>query len=651
MKFTVPELAVILDQLQRRLDAGLKRTATDAPEDKSLHGLMKWRREHYHNLAAADPVLPKPYHESLKYQSDILRRTHVANKARVTENAFIVRCVPPKETEAWKRTADDAESVWNIGLDQVQERLGLDIMGRLSDGQDIDAFGVLHWYDDHNLANGESAYRTSDEEQEGYEKSEDEDGYQESAETYLERRKVEWARAGLPIYCEVIDPMTFYFVPDKSLENGFGLCAVIRDVPYLDYQTGLMSDGIKLSLNDADKKIRIYQEQDAPADWMTSNPDNWGKTVTVACVWTRDEYYELARGTGGHDWEQVKAFAHYFKMPPFAMAVANENGSPDPALNYEPTMEGLYRLKPFYDRAMTFYMVLAEMVALPYYYVQLSDGSYAMGGDGQRVVLSRTTLLQFQLPNGATLVKVEYEINEAVIRGLEYLRQELMDASPATGRAEISVSTQPWTARIQQAQESLEPARLAKSIGRAIRTMVRSLVVGWQAADNPEPVHVMMDGKPVGIDIEQWRDLIIEVDIDPHSAAERVTIAEHQATILERGLPFTERKFVEEGLGEANATEFLAAWKAEQIFKNHVEPGLIAQILKEEFGDMISIGPDGQLVGFGGQAVPPSEVLARNGLTPVPSPASGGMNGANGLGTGGPLQAPNTLPIATGPMG
>lgn len=644
-KLSEIELTAILEQLMRRYDGQPKAAGSDAPDDKSLHGLMKWRREHYHNLPAADPVLGKPYQDAPKYQSDMLRRLHVQNKARVTENGFIIRCVPPKETEAWHRIADDAESVWNVGLDKIQEKLSLDIMGSLNDGQDIDAFGVLHWYDNHTLA--PDKYRESDEPEEGYEETED-GKYRETPDAFLERRKLAMARKGLPVYIEVVDAMTFYFVPDRSTDNGFGLCAIIREVPILDYRQGLTGGELYLSLNEADSKILIYEEHDKPADWQTSQADSWGKSVTVACLWTRDEYYELAKYSHGKNWEVVKSFEHLYGMPPFAIAEANTNGSPDPALNYEPTLEGVYRIKPFYDRAMTFYMVLAEMVALPYYYVQLGDGSYSLGADGQRLALSRHSLMQFQLPPGATLVKVEYQINEAVIRGLEFLRDEMVQAAPATGRAEISVSTQPWTARIQQAQESMEPARLVKSNSRAIRTMVRSLTIAFgedaKKGGIGEPVYVMVDGQPVGIDAEKWRDLIIEVDIDPHSAAERVTIAEHQASILVRGLPFTERKFVEEGLGEPDASDFLTSWKAEQFSKTYIEPGLVAQILKEEFGDMISIGPDGKMYGMGGQEVPPEQVLARNGVTPM-------QTSANGLNTGGSLTAPDTLPIATGPLG
>ena len=79
----------------------------------ALHEKIRHRTEHFHNLEAADPVLPAPYDAGPKYQSDILRRTHVQLKARQTENVPVVRVSPASDAPKQQKLADDFEMVRN----------------------------------------------------------------------------------------------------------------------------------------------------------------------------------------------------------------------------------------------------------------------------------------------------------------------------------------------------------------------------------------------------------------------------------------------------------------------------------------------------------------------------------------------------------
>lgn len=76
---------------------------------------------------------------------------------------------------------------------------------------------------------------------------------------------------------------------------------------------------------------------------------------------------------------------------------------------------------------------------------------------------------------------------------------------------------------------------------------------------------------------------------------------------------------------------------------------MIKQVLVEKFGRRISLGADGQFVGFDGQVLTPEQVLQQNGQTPTPTaPVAGpGENvGQQAAMPGLPqVNAPGTIPL------
>ena len=213
--FTAPELARILSELQTRYDGAPKLPSESPARTTSLHGLMKWRRQHFHNLSGADPPLAKPYDTLPKFQSDLARQKHVELKARLLENPYIITVKPMRPTEKLKTLADDAEQLLNKGMDDLLERLGLDVVGALADGVIIDGQTYINWrYDSAQLPSmGDANERDElpadsdiDDDDTRREKAEERDRYEEqeggryreTAASQKERHKLAKARAGLP---------------------------------------------------------------------------------------------------------------------------------------------------------------------------------------------------------------------------------------------------------------------------------------------------------------------------------------------------------------------------------------------------------------------------------------------------------------------
>lgn len=668
-------LSVIINRL-----VGTKGSAdTVGGRFRALHEKIRHRTEHFHNLEAADPILPSPYDGGAKYQSDILRRTHVQLKARQTENVPVVRVAPPRESPSQQKLADNYEMVRNRIFDLVQERQGNDIVGALFDGINIYCYGVLHWVMAPDVWPAMDDPDAIDElpqgtEAERYNTEPDENGrYKETDASVQDRAKHAKAMAGAPWYIEVIPPDACGFVIDRSQAQGFGMFVVTRRVPILDYSEKLRAkDGIYLSLNATDKSIRIYEEATRPSNYTPSGGDaaSWGRDVTVAEVWTRDEYYELVSDSQTSQYELVKAFRHPYRMPPFALAYGNRHNSPDPALAYEPLMEGLYRIKPFYDRDMALAKVIAEMIALPYYYIELSDGAIMLDATGKPLMLTRNALSAQALPAGAKLAKVEYEINPAFVKFLENTAEELKQAAPSTGQAEVSATTQAWAIRLQQAQASIEVAASLRSVATCLRTMHRNQAyVESLSADEGgfgEPIWVYgksLDGKvdrstAIGIEPKDIPTLELDVEIAAHSAAERITMEQHGMEMLLQSAQagvrvLTRREFLEDYRGVEDASSAEQELDAEELWITKIKPVVVEQELAKRFAQFVVMGADGNFAGPGGQQVSPAEVLSMNGQPPPPQPM--GPPGVNGIGQnpalqpqmpGLPqLQAPGAMPV------
>jgi hypothetical protein len=435
-------------------------------------------------------------------------------------------------------------------------------------------------------------------------------------------------------------------IPDRSNLNGFGMVLLLKTIPLVEYTEKLKRvDGIELgtvSINQHSRgQIRIFEEHDRPPSWEPSGADAaaWGRTTQVAQIWTRDEFYELmtpqeSTGGGGGEWKLVKSFNHPYEMPPFALAKAHTTPSYDPAERYLPANEGLYRLKPFVDYDVTLGRKIAQEIALPFFWVRMKDGSWGQGEDGKRLVLSRSAASAAQQPEGAELVKVDFDLSPAFIDFLNRATEELGEAAPQTGFVEVGASTQPWTIRLGTEQANVEVRDLKLNAAVAINTMLANMaLVMAKPADEGgigEPVNVygrVKQGKVekrglVSVDPKDIPTLQIEVDINPNSSAQQVAQAEHGRQLLDDpNVPLTREQYLEDFLHVADPGEQMELWEAEQIWLGTEEvPGVRTQVVRQalarEFVDYITIGPGGELVGTGGVAADPNDLVGAHGIRP-----------------------------------
>jgi len=641
-------------------------TDTDSGRFGKLHELIRMREQHFHADEDADPKLEYPHDQVAGFQSDLPRRTWVDMKARLVENPFRFRVTPPRDTPKQRQKADDFEKVLNLGFDALQKRQGVWLQSDMGDGQIVDCYGVLHIQKATDIwptfPDGEVLSEAPDADDAGNFREGEDGKYYETEGAKQERDKRAKAKAGFPWYVEVLHPSMFSFVEDRSCANGMGAALVLRTVPMLEYATKLReTDKIHLSLNAKDGRIRIYEERERPADDEPSAESEtaWDEKVYKAEFWTRDEYYELVSAGGGGqtpaNWVLVKSFKHPYEMPPFALALADHFNTPDPAYRYRPAMDGIFRIKPFYDRDITLGRAIAEQTALPLYYIKQGDGSYMMGEDGKQLTLTKNALAAMTLPPGAEIVTIAPQMGDAFIQFLQVTGKEMEDASPETGTVEVGASTAPWTIRLAQDQANVYVKQLKVAQARALEVMGAIVLRVAQKAAKDGGIGQPMwmydeEGKLIGLDPAELNGMEISVDINPTSNAQQIALIEHgRALLADENVPLTQAQFLEEYMGEENVTERIEAHTAEQAYRAKFQPAVIDQKLAEQFGRLFFIAPGGIPVGMGGEPLAPEEALMRKGIrvrgnNPAPAP---------GTQMGGVMQGiaqPTIDPLSAAPM-
>ena len=694
MKFNESALRSLIEQNEERFS--------------KLHTKVEMRHAHFHNLADVDPKIEPPFDTGPKFQSDELRRIHNALKARLTENHFTVSCTPKRDISTQRTAATLMEQYFNDGLRLIEERENMQLQGIAADGQIISCYGVLHWSmakdiwpevpepdylspDEYEPSQSDSftaLYKGEDEEDDaesdapfyldgegGYRTYEGTDEpmlrpvsrYRETEASVEERHRKACAEAGFPWNVEFIQPSGFMFVKDRSLKDGYAIAIVRREVGLLDYLAELKGDDDDdeaISLNQVDRDIPVYGETDAPVHSVTKrgwdagiqfpSESDWGATATVYQVWTRDEFYEVLAKDGV--WAVVKEGTHPYKRPPFTVIPASTVFSPDPALMYEPALEGVFRMKPFYDYQMTLMQTISEQIALPYYYWKhIGTGQPMLNEKGEKVTFQRDSAEAEMAPEGYELEKVPFELNPAFMTAVQWTAEALQKAGPPTGRAEISASTQPWAIRLQQAQESVEPAMLLNAQGRAILEMVRnmayvhSLPPGEGGFD--EPIYtfgVTKDGKvdkdkTEEIDYKSVVSLDFGVTIAAESAAERITKEEHGRQLLaDPSVPLTDVHWARDYAGWEDPEERVRDYWAYTDYQTKVRPGLAAAVIREKFGNMAVLGADGMWTGYGGTQLAPQQVMQMKGQGGGAPPA-----GAPQAPGAPPATMPNLAPVET----
>lgn len=651
----------------------------DKPRFGALHEKIngtRGRRAQYHNLKGANPILPAPYTGKSDYQTDILRRTHIRHRARVTENHPVARVTPPRDTAKQQELADTLEAVLNRIYDLAEERTGQNFQSLLSDGQDRDCYGILHWVKANSIwphfpeASELDALPDDPKEAAAYASEPNDAGkYVETDASRQSRDKHAKARAGAPWHIEVVDPTECGFIEDITSANGFGIFVRVKDVGFLDYNTALLQDtGHVISLNQADKKVLVGVETSRPKEGDSSSAGSWGPiALKVGYVWNRTECYELVQGTigGEHtDWGLVRSFEHPYEMPPFAIAYGHRNQHPDPVQAYEPVLEGLYRIKPGYDFVMALNEIIAQSIALPVWWIERQDGTPRLDERGKPIVLSRDSVRAAELQPGEKLVKAEFDLNPAFVALMQLRQEELKEAAPSVGVAEVSATTQAWALLLQQQQESIEPKQIVVEQERAIRTMWRNmaLVMSKNADEGGfgQPVVVYgktKDGKlqgdtVIGIDPADIPTLEVDAEINPRSAAEVITRTEHGLKLLESRvitLPEFKADYQMVENPQDDVKQNIAWWTA----VDYLQPGIIKQELAKKYAAYVVMGPNGAFIGMDGQQMTPEQVLQANQQQPIPTAAPQASVGAMPTvqtGGGQPMGGPVGMGTSPGPL-
>jgi hypothetical protein len=653
----------------------------DSTEDKTkLYGRVKWRMEQLHNLPGADPPLNDEWKDAQKFQSDAPRRVYVGLMARGTENHFNVGIKGLRDTATERQRANKVETVINSGLYYTEERSNVDIQGGLMSGIIAQCYGILHWCKAEHLMppvpeaewlddlpddpDERKRYEEADAGAEAVSEAEEAIGkidraerrrqrkYREKNTAREERYKAERAQAGFPWWVETIDAMNFAFTEDRSLNNGMSRALVVRDMPISDYVDRLRGDRKDLrdarSLSEVTKgKVKEHGMRGAPQEWEP-NSDTYGKRVRVWQLWTRDEFYEVVspvlesgytgEGIDASAFSCAKGFKHPYTMPPFAIAPFSPLPGNDPALKYRPMLEGMYNLKPIFDRAITLLSVAAEQNALPYMYWKNTETNEPWQDEQGNVI-------KFQLnsggshvaPPGYELVQVINPINEAWVKSVEFFKAQYEEAEPPSGLTEVGATSQPWMIRLDQQQQAVFVKMALKSITRAIATMARSMVkthslpadkggfAGPLCVYKYERQGEVDYSEVVHAETEDFRSLNVYCNIDAISSAERITVVEHGVGLLKAGRPdangqptpiITDADFYENYLGKGDPDAYKAELDGQVMFEKHVKPGLEAQYVKSVYGSKIKLGTDGEFVGPDGAVLDPAGVLAANGLPP-----------------------------------
>ena len=622
---------------------------------EKLRERNKKRHEHWHRMDSVKPKFDEDSGIDNDFQIHLLTGTHRKLKSRLGENHFTVQVEPLKKTQGNKGRGEMLERVLNPAFEIVEERLGYTIQDGLSDGQIKFCFGVLGWRradetwpavpeweyldelpdpDEEGIAEGVRTERLElrqrfEEEKYTHKReyrtekrktTKDYDGYKEKPESYLERVKQQRAQAGFPYHVTTYDPRTVAFIGDEA--GGLAVFVTMQRVPLVKYreeQDGQKHDGkpIVIALSEHNDKIRVYRETgNTPLD---SDPSfQYTSHVTVACLWTRDEWHEIATlgdapvSINSESWTYVKGGKHTYGEPPFAIIAADEDTTEQlPELRYLPILHDMYDLKPATDKGVAVLLALAESIQLPD--VLLEDTNPLLGGgmteDGNPIEIGSNAASATSLPLGKKLVQIQREMSPAFVQSVNLLLEMIKEAAPPTGSVQIEAKTAPWTARQMTEEANVGPRKWLGNQVRGIRKCVRSIVQDMGRRD--EPVWVFQKGEEIiGIDPKDIVGLNVDVAVETTSAGERITKEEHGRVLVNDAkimLPletyYEEYALVADPMGRVLDTY---AWQA---FSTLVLPQLMKQKMAERYGFEVVVGPGMSLVGMGGEELTSGRVL------------------------------------------
>lgn len=605
--------------------------------ENGLHERTKKYIQHFHNAWEVDPFMDGDKVEESKrdFQFAQTQTTKLRNKAldlvgRLTENEWQPSIIPVKQTAAGKADAERAETLFTNGFAQLQKLTGLDIQSSLAQLLTTQAFGVLHWQMDTGVyADGPDYDETDDEPSEAERYTEDDypetvgrtkaKRYRETEDSMTDRLARYRASKGLPVFVEVLSPRQCYFRLGKYSNRGQFLEFMVKRQIALEDYAEEVNERNKLS----DERDSPVEHQQGTEDTWQPSADDWGTTATLTQLWDKDCCYEICEYGDGK--ERIEKFPHPYKRPPFALALGDYWHGTDPVFMYEPALAGMYRHKAQYDRAMSLFHALAEFAAIRRYMLEDKGNQPArLREDGDNAIdMNANTSMAGEVPPGKELKAIggDAKLNDFGA-ALALIAEEMEEAAPGTGRAQFGASTQPWAARIEQAQENIQPKMYLRNIANCIAEMLQNLCeVFALPVEDGGPGEVFswgsgQDGtldrsKTISLKTEGWEGLIAEVNIDPVSAAERITWEEHLRNLCNDSVIQMSLLEYLEQTGVPNPQETYVERLTNNYVHANVVPGLLKQGAAQYLGlpTVNVLGTDGQIVGPMGELVSPAQHL------------------------------------------
>ena len=319
-------------------------------------------------------------------------------------------------------------------------------------------------------------------------------------------------------------------------------------------------------------------------------------------------------------------------MPRFALATASEFNHPDPLYRWQPWLLGLFRTKPSFDYERSLQRILVEQAAIPRYWIKLRDGEYMLDDTGQRAILSDTSALADVLPNGATLEKVQIDVNPAFIAAVESGRTELMEAIPETGTVDAGATTQPHTLNMLQTQANAGIASLKRNAAECLRVTFQDILDEMADDDSDSYDYLDRQGNIITIQPKKLQGMKVKVLIEPNSGAQQIAVAEyHRSKLADPNTRYTVREYLE-NTGYEDPDKQIADFYAEtaEIMGTNL---VMQEELVKAFGDQYVLSPGGNVVNGLGQAVDVWAVLESRGFqrpqqpqAPPSAPQVGGQN-------------------------
>lgn len=624
-----------------------------------LHERIIERRLHYNNDPRMDPrigeytsdghpVANDPYADVARFQSDTPRRVAQQVVARLCENPAIF------DVDARKQSADgdasEAAIIFNEWKSEIELRTGINWQQALSYGQVKDCYGLIHTYRlDHfrppvPLIRYESEEKIPEDVRDQFIEDPDADsGYVEVNDAWKKRRNEIYADAGCPWQVEFPDPIFFAGQRDR-IGPGYQCAVLAYEVDAFEYDMALKgsSGDMPTPLDTQTPAPGLEQGRSVGSgatSFETPSSSDYEDRRRVWQFWTRTEYYELAEYTeqaqkrrrnargqfesskGIGAMRLVKAFKHDYPGVPFEIAWANRTYDLDPVWEAEPYLEGVYRLKPFWDYMMTRTAAIMELTANPPLIEQDTPGAPTnVLESGDIAEEDSESMLGGRLPAGRNMKQIQVQATAGISQILQLLTAMLQQAEPPTGTVEIGASTAPWTARIWQTQANIGPKVLVENQAYAFRWL-GEFWRQWHVAhpDEPfissiQPATARKHKRSAGtaeVKPEALAKLRVEATIGSLSSAEKLTVAEHLAGFLERGL-ITEEELFEDGFGHRDAAGYAVKLRVANATKPY-KIKLLETMLAGRMAAMFTRDTNGNIADMTGKQVDEIEVLEHNG--------------------------------------